>query len=54
MNVAKVKANRSSKTRAGRNADILPEDFADRLVAGNRAILGRAITLIESRSEKSG
>lgn len=50
--MAKVKANRSSKTRAGRNADILPEDFADRLVAGDRAILGRAITLIESRSEK--
>ena len=49
--MAKAKANQPSKKRAARRSGTSAADFAKRLVAGDRAILGRAITLIESRNE---
>ncbi len=47
----KAKATKSPKKQAATGPDISLAEMADRLVAGDRAILGRAITLIESRRE---
>ncbi len=47
----KAKAKQSSKKRADKHLDISPTEVAEQLIAGDRAILGRAITLIESRNE---
>ena len=48
----KAKAKQPSKKRAGKSSGISPAVLAERLVAGDRAMLGRAITLIESRNEQ--
>jgi LAO/AO transport system kinase len=50
--VPKAKANQRSKKPAAKSSDISAVELAERLVAGDRAILGRAITLIESRTEQ--
>ena len=51
MNVTKAKAPPPSKKHAAPRSGNSTADFAERLVAGDRAILGRAITLIESGNE---
>lgn len=46
---AKRKKSGAGHTPAGRRPPSEPDDYADGVLSGDRAILGRAITLIESR-----